>query len=911
MNRLALPIVAALFLGTIAAHAGSAPLATQLNESNIEALQPAGPDAIAGLGDWVLSNGILCAAISDIHHESGFVPWGGVLVDLHHCGLADDQWTFQHALPNLDKDKPLEPKRVATESSGAGAAILVTSEGDGLQLSSRYQLDGAHPLQMTIEHELRRIGDGEPVGLFGSLMLHPGRSLTPYSLSTIDREYARGFSYPAVDRDDRSSMMDSMIPADLHVLVGDAALGEISYGVQLLSAELIDESGIAEALPRFQQTDPTYNNQAALSRSPWLGGNGKLGLLEFAQSRLMDIHPGETLSFKQRIYLGARADVASVTDQFYEGAVLEGSVDTPDAVIHIRDLQGLPLTSVRPDGDRKFRVRLPKKIESVEIVVTTPWGNREARGVEVGVDSTDVGLLRGGAEAFVELPKLAPVRLIFEGLDSTSDPDFNDNLLDFRVDGEVVRERQSANYVSLAGIPSDPHRVPLRPGKYRVLATRGMEFSVTETKISLSPGQSLALKIDAPVREISDKDSLVADFHVHSAPSFDSYIPVDDRLRDFVAFGSDVLVASEHNRVVDYQDDVRRLGLEGRLHVIIGTELTGMSRTPAMPFTHGHANAFPLVVRRQEFSGGIPSHERKRLRDLIDGLPLGPSAVLLQLNHPRTSDALGSAQGFSYLDHLLDGQAYDPDLPLTSDVNRSLIERDPNSGRRDLDFDLMEVANGTDYEAYESIRSDWISLLNQGEKIVGSANSDSHGIKQSAGIPQNHVLMSKPYNESGFVKAIRGGRMFGTTGPLLDVYASTPTQKRIEMGETVPGGEFVLHVHVRAASWVPVRQLTVYVNGDVRHQREVSRDEVIQLPLSVPSDSFVIVEITGEADALYSTVAPRVHAVRFQQPDLRGRRSRRRVASRASPECLGAPLTARARRPRVSSPSSSGLVASG
>ena len=131
-----------------------------------------------------------------------------------------------------------------------------------------------------------------------------------------------GFRYSSIDRRDRTSLLDSMIPADIHVLVGDAALGEISYGVRLLKAELIDDEGNAEALPRFQQTDPTYSNQGVLSRPPWLGGSGKLGLLEFAQTRLMDIHPGETLKIQQLILLGGRADVASVTDQFYTGAVL-------------------------------------------------------------------------------------------------------------------------------------------------------------------------------------------------------------------------------------------------------------------------------------------------------------------------------------------------------------------------------------------------------------------------------------------------------------------------------------------------------------------------------------------------------------------------------------------------------------
>ena len=73
--------LALMLLGTLGARANGAPIATRLNEDNIEDLQPAGPDAIAGLGDWVLSNGTLCAAISAIEHETGFSPWAGGLLD--------------------------------------------------------------------------------------------------------------------------------------------------------------------------------------------------------------------------------------------------------------------------------------------------------------------------------------------------------------------------------------------------------------------------------------------------------------------------------------------------------------------------------------------------------------------------------------------------------------------------------------------------------------------------------------------------------------------------------------------------------------------------------------------------------------------------------------------------------------
>ncbi len=842
------------------------PQAVQLNRDNIQALRPAGPDAIAGLGDWVLSNGTLCAAVSDLTHETGFLPWGGALVDVHHCGQADDQWPFQHALANLDKDTPLRPVAITSESASDRATIQVRSEGYGLRLLSRYQVSAAQPRQLKVVHELSRIGEGRAVTLFGLLMLHPHLALTPFSLSTFEPETSRGFSYPSMDRQDAMSMLDAMLPADIHVMVGEPALGQVAYGVHLESAELIDEKGRAQPLPRFQQTDPTYSIQGMLSRPPWIGGSGKLGLLEFGQSRLMDVEPGETLRVSQVIYLGDRADVASVTDQIYQGVRVAGSVDAAGAVIHVRDAGGLPITSARADEQGQFAFQLPVGANRVELLVATPWGDSQAGVFEVGSESMDLGRLASSAPAVLDIVTDLPLRLTFIGLGDTPDPDFYNNSLRFQVDDQAVVEIQSANYLSFAGIDSDPNRVSLAPGRYRVLASRGMAYGVTETEISMTSGENPVLVVASPLQEVTTKDWLAADFHVHAAPSFDSYIPIDERLRGFVAQGGEVLVATEHNVLVNYQKDVLRLGLSETLQLIGGTELTGMARTEVMPFTNGHINAFPLIARGDEFAGGVPAHEGRRLRSLYYDLQQRFGRVLLQLNHPRATDPLDAAGDNSYFEHLVNGTAYDPAQPLGAEVNRSLIERDPQQGLRDLDFHVMEIANGPSYQSYIETRGDWFSLLNQGEKIMGSANSDTHGTRALVAIPQNFVKMTSPYQQSTFMDAIRQGRLFGTTGPLLAVTATGASGNRMGMGETIEGGGIKLRVAVEAASWIPVETLNIYLNGELYRQQSVERGDVVELAITVAVDSYVVVEVTAEPSALYHALAPGFTPFAFSNP---------------------------------------------
>jgi hypothetical protein len=841
-------------------------VATQLTRDNIGLLQPGGPDAIAGLGDWVLSNGTLCAAVSDLDHETGFNPWGGALVDVYHCGKANDQWPFQHTLPNLNKDKPLQPIHISATADNTMAQITVRSHSGGLALQSRYRVTASQPRKLVIEQELTRTGEGEAITMFGILMLHPHMSLTPYSLSTLDRRHGLGFSFNRLDRQDTMSMLKGMIPADIHVYVGNPALGDISYGVQLQEANLVDADGASRPLPRFQITDPNYSFQGFLSRPPWLGGNGKLGILEFAQSQLMDIHPGEILTTRQVVFLGARADVASVTDLIYQGQMLFGTASPQSAVVHVNDVQGLPVTSIRADADGTFQARMPKNINAVTLFTNTPWGKTAVQEVNLKSSVSPIHLIKAKGQAFIRLPKSGPMRLIFKGIDDTPDPDFHDNLLDFALDGDIFKDIQSANYLSLAGTEGDISLVALRPGKYRVLATRGISFNITETEITLETGQTLRLDIPTPMREMAMPGWWAADFHVHSAPSFDSSISIEERLRSFVAQGSDVLIATEHNVITDYSEILRDLGLRNSLNVITGTELTGMARTADMPFTNGHMNIFPLEPQPQQFAGGIPAHEGRRLHSLYNTLRKTQGDILFQLNHPRLTDALDVDGDNAYFDHLVSGEAYDPALPLNHDKNRSLIEKDPVTGLRDLDFNLIEVANGSGYEAYEITRRDWFSLLNQGERIFASANSDTHGTGQLAAMPQNYVKLSGDYSEAGFIASIRSGQLFGTTGPLLDVYATHAGKEPVGLGQTVHSTSFELHIKVDAASWIPVDQLTLYLNGSIYHQQGVSRGEHLVIPVTADTAGFVVVEVTGKPNSLYATVAPGFTPFAFTNP---------------------------------------------
>ena len=74
---------------------------------------------------------------------------------------------------------------------------------------------------------------------------------------------------------------------------------------------------------------------------------------------------------------------------------------------------------------------------------------------------------------------------------------------------------------------------------------------------------------------------------------------------------------------------------------------------------------------------------------------------------------------------------------------------------------------------YRVTRADWFSLLLQGEVRTATANSDSHRLGEVVGLPRTYVQTtaspSSEFNEGLFIEALRGGRAYGSTGPLLTV----------------------------------------------------------------------------------------------------------------------------------------------
>ena len=745
------------------------------------------------------------------------------------------------------------------------ARIITRGERHGVDFETRYSLDLQHPEQIRIHTRLERKREGDRVFVFGDTVLHGSRQLAPFSLSTRDPGVSRGFHHPRIDVDQPIEMIRAIGPADLQVLVGDASADPgIAYGLWLRRAELIEEDGTRTPLPFVAINGKDFTLLGIFTRPFWLGDSEAPGLLELAQTLFMDLESGEKLEYERWLMVGHRADASSITDRVWnQAAIVSGRVDDARAHLFVKDRNGNPFTTIRPEANGSFGFRLPAGAYRLD--AKAPGARTLAREFEVEDANIDLGRLALGPPTRVALPKGSPMRLVFKGLGDTPDPRFGDDGRDFREGERAIPSSQLTDSVSLAGVDSDPSFVDLAPGQYRVLATRGLEFGVTQSRIDLTPGETKALVIHPPGRVLKAPDWVSADLHVHSGFSDDSGLPIQDRLAAFRAQGANIIVSTEHDRIVDYAPYLKDQGLEDHLTSVVGVEITTTVRNQETPFTAGHSNAFPVEFRPGEYRGGAPAAEGRRLRETIATQRATGRRGIFQLNHPRPAGGhLATPDDGDFLTHLSTGDGpYDPTLPLDAKPNRNLVEADPRSGLRDLDFDAMELLNGSSMPAYWANRADWFSFLLQGEIRTATANSDSHTLGHLVALPLNYVAMKAraPFDEAAFVKAIAEGRSYGTTGPLLDIRLGTA-----EIGQRHTGRQGILQIGVKAAHWIPVTEARVYINGRLDQRRPIQAGSTATVPLTFDTDAFVTVEVQGPIEGIYADVATGYTPFAFSNP---------------------------------------------
>jgi hypothetical protein len=371
---------------------------------------------------------------------------------------------------------------------------------------------------------------------------------------------------------------------------------------------------------------------------------------------------------------------------------------------------------------------------------------------------------------------LLTARLLVHGIDGTVDPSFGP---DYRASG--------------AGPVIDALRgevnTPLPSGRYRVAATRGIEWSIDAQVVDIGVGRVTEVNL-APRHVVPTPGVIGCDLHVHARPSFDTPVTPEDRVLSLVAAGIDFAVPTEHNVVGDYSLALETLELQNELFSVPGIEVTTYGRG------FGHFGVFPY-----EKGTPVPPFRHTNMAAIFRSVRGADPTRYFQLNHPRLPKGIGYFNNINF----------DPSGPRSQLHNR-------------IDFDGIEVFNGYDSERPERVEGvlrDYWALLDFGFRYTATGSSDSHRIQfHWAGYPRTMVTVdanatsetdSASVDRMAVVANVKRGHAVVTIGPMVE----------LTLGSAHPGDELVTaddpvrgHLRVRAAPWIDVTRIDV-IGGEV------------------------------------------------------------------------------------------------
>jgi hypothetical protein len=525
------------------------------------------------------------------------------------------------------------------------------------------------------------------------------------------------------------------------------------------------------------------------------------------------------------------------------------------AVTHVRtDPSGAFSGVVVPQGSYELRVSAPERDD----LVVGPVAVAGAQATVPIPAMSARGLVRFTVREKTKGRPLIPAKLVLKGAEGTADPRFHKDLSATLGGNDLMPEifggtqrgpqgsaRAQGNTVYTA---SGTGTIHVRPGVYDVYATRGPEYGVAHERVTVTadqPGEAeLRLK-----RVIRTRDALAADFHVHSGRSLDSSAPLEDRVVSFAAEGVEVMVSTDHDKNLDYAPVIAGLGLGARIASIPGVEVTGsVPNPPVFPNSIGHINAWPMPVAGDARRDGAIDDEFVAPNWVFSRLRAqGGEGSVIQYNHPRagisgiTSIGIFNSIGCGRCANAIDttcgsdddcpagGECgcvgFQPDRPLAMPPNDILLDRGilgpgstPNpNGVRNLDFDVIEVANGAkigDYVAWLQMRADWFSLLSQNVFKPATGVSDSHFITvEHAGWSRTYVLGAgddpAALDVAAFDANVKAGRMVVSAGPWIQ--ATARGVGKGGPGDTVVSkrGRVRLEIDVRSPAWIPVDEVRI------------------------------------------------------------------------------------------------------
>jgi hypothetical protein len=392
-------------------------------------------------------------------------------------------------------------------------------------------------------------------------------------------------------------------------------------------------------------------------------------------------------------------------------------------------------------------------------------------------------------------------------------------------------------------------RVQVPPGVYKVVVTRGIEYTHLARPVTVEPGKTVQVK--GSLRRVVQTPGWVsADFHNHSTQSGDNTCGTDDRIINLAAEHIEYAPTTEHNRLYDWRPHIERLELIEELNTVPGLELTGSG---------AHINAIPFEPVPFTQDRGAPVWNKDpRLNAVTLRDWQGPSPDRwIQINHPDMvenfidRDGDGRADGgYMHLGNLIDG--IETENGVGMNYGMSILAGAPFIIARNAQTRQEEVRYVTEFV--------WLQLLNRGHRMWGVAVCDAHSVYGN-GVGGWRMYLPSASDKPPEIqwkeisRHAKAGRMVLTTGPYLEVETIDGVRAG---GTTRASGSIDLKVRVQCTDWLDIDRVQVLVNGRQRKDLNFTRkthpqffsdavvkfDQAITVPLS--EDAHLIVVATGE-----------------------------------------------------------------
>ena len=546
--------------------------------------------------------------------------------------------------------------------------------------------------------------------------------------------------------------------------------------------------------------------------------DSRYSVLEYLNGDKKDvtIEPGKTVKLTRRLIPGENLlEVRALADSWSGKALQPFMVSTYDgsdapiasALVEIKQ-DGKLRGSGRTNKHGELETKLPPGKYEIDVTVLgVPLSESGSTEVEIDAVKDD------GVHQSIRFGDWNPGRVVAEITDDNGRP--LPCKVEFRPQGDTPKPYfgpATAEYgvFNLQYAPHGKFEQTVPAGTYEVVISHGPEYDAITKELTVAEGKETALTGQLK-RSVDTSGWISSDFHSHSSPSGDNTSSQTGRVINLLCEHIEFAPCTEHNRIDTYVPILKKLGIENQVATVSGMELTGQ------PLPLNHQNVFPLIHHPHMQDGGGPV-TNVNPETQIERIMLWDdrSEKLIQQNHPDI--------GWLFYDKNGDGQ---PDGGYSrSHEHIHVMEIHP------IDVVLRNQKQLKKGESWGNTRIfNWLQLLNQGYRIPGVVNTDSHYNYHGSGGLRNWIR-SKTDDPAevevmDLVRTSKAGQLVMSNGPFLELTVSEP-----DSDETYgPGDDFeaksrtvTAHVRVQCPNWLDIDRVFLMVNGRIHSMHDYRRN---------------------------------------------------------------------------------------